>query len=213
VRLLASVCLALIVVPVSVLSYTDIPKDTLINWITNGPPADFILIDVRDSATEVAPRGIIGTDSCRPYNLSWNQGVFKPAVAAIPVTMPVVVYCAAGGRSPLAAAYLDTAVHLQHVYNLLGGFGGWSGATMAAASVKPRSEFAAASMHAHPGATVQWFPVRRERSTTAMGSGVNVAAGWSLDLLGRVNHSSGTVVVSLVGLRCTAHAKSVLPVK
>ncbi len=52
---------------------------------------------------------------------------FKTAVKSLDKTKPVLVYCAAGGRSASASDYLSQEGFLA-VYDLKGGLGAWKGA-------------------------------------------------------------------------------------
>ncbi len=116
--------------------------DSLAAWIANGPPESFILIDVRDSS-EIS--SVIGTSSCRPYNMSWNQGVLRAQHSLIPKAYAVVLYCASGHRSGAAAAFLDSLGFLR-VHTLANGFGGWNGPTQAVSNLLPMSSLPAYSM-------------------------------------------------------------------
>ena len=53
-----------------------------------------------------------------------DEAAFASAMNAIPRDRPVLVYCAGGGRSGLAAQELIDAGH-QEVYNLEDGISGW----------------------------------------------------------------------------------------
>ena len=78
-------------------------QETLKDYLENGAPFDFILIDVRGS-DEIS--AAIGNAACKPYNLAWPVQ-FKDEVAKIPKDQAVIVYCRSGGRSRAAAAYLN----------------------------------------------------------------------------------------------------------
>jgi rhodanese-related sulfurtransferase len=123
-------------------AYHGISADTLSNWITNGPPFSFILIDVRDTS-EVDT--IMGTTACRPYHLSFNQGVFAANYSLLPKTSNVILYCKSGGRSGQAAAFLDAAGYAS-VYALSGGFSSWKGPKQVRANFLPLSDLPKNSM-------------------------------------------------------------------
>lgn len=95
----------------------NISADTLTKWITVGTAFDFLLIDVRDSSQLTS---IIATNVCRPYNLSWNQGVFKSTLSKLPKTANYVLYCQSGVRSGNASQMLVDSGYVS-VYSLTGG--------------------------------------------------------------------------------------------
>jgi rhodanese-related sulfurtransferase len=123
-------------------AYTTLAPADLLTWVTQGTNFDFLLIDVRDSS-EMS--GIIATDGCRPYHLSYNQGVFSGNISNLPKTVAIVLYCASGHRSGLAAAKLDSA-GFSSVYSLTGGFGSWTGPKKPYSYLKPVSDLPAPSM-------------------------------------------------------------------
>lgn len=132
-------------------AHTDLPADSLIRWMAQGPPFDFILIDVRDPPS--LDTSAIAGDSCKPYNLSWNRHVFDTAVAAIPHDMPVVVYCRTGVRSNLAATCLDQQ-GFSNIYDLLGGIRDWTGPTGTSADVLAEELLPTPSMRAPRTSTI-----------------------------------------------------------
>ena len=122
----------------------QLSADTLALWIAQGPPASFILVDVRETS-EIA--SVIGTAACRPYNMAWNSGVLRAQYALLPKTAAVVLYCASGHRSPTAASFLDSLGY-QTVYSLVNGFGAWTGPVQPSSSLRPLSDLPAYSMTA-----------------------------------------------------------------
>ncbi|MFC1585141.1 rhodanese-like domain-containing protein [Fibrobacterota bacterium] len=126
-------------------AYEALPANTLSDWMENGPPFNFILIDVRDVSELTS---IIANDSCRPYHLSWNQGDFEDNLSLLPMDVATVVYCRSGARGSAAAAMLDGAGYqCDCIYNLEGGITGWSGPTMGSESIKPLSDLPGPSMY------------------------------------------------------------------
>jgi rhodanese-related sulfurtransferase len=81
-----------------------------------------LLIDVRtpDEWAEGHLKGAAHKDY-------WGDDDFDAAMNTIPRDRPVLVYCAGGGRSGLAANELYKAGHLK-VYNLEDGITGWQDA-------------------------------------------------------------------------------------
>ena len=121
----------------------DVSADTLEKWITVGTTFDFILIDIRDTSELTT---VIATDACRPYHLSWNQGVLRADMAKLPKSADIFLYCRSGNRSRTAGQLLVDSGYVS-VYHLVGGITGWSGRpTQSASSVKPPSELPAPSM-------------------------------------------------------------------
>ena len=154
--------LALLIV--SIISFANaavknIPADTLTRWITFGTTFDFLLIDVRDSSQLTS---IIVTNVCKPYNLSWNQGVFKSTLVKMPKTANYVLYCQSGGRSGMAGQMLTDSGY-GSVYSLTGGMNGWTGPTKTSASLKPDSDLPAPSMLKAP-AGVLWAGARSNQA-------------------------------------------------
>jgi rhodanese-related sulfurtransferase len=113
--------------------------DTLSRWIANGTAFDFILIDVRDSSTELSLTGVIATAVCRPYNFSYNRGVFDRLIPQLPKQAHIVLYCRTGVRSGICATKLDSA-GFSYVYSLKAGFNGWNGPKDSISRVRPASD-------------------------------------------------------------------------
>jgi rhodanese-related sulfurtransferase len=167
----------------------NITADTLIRWITYGTTFDFLLIDVRDSSQLTS---IIATNVCKPYNLSWNQGVFKSSLSKMPKTANYVLYCQSGGRSGMASQMLVDSEYVS-VYALIGGMNGWTGPTKTSTSLKPASDLPAPSM-LKASAGVLWAGARSNRaldlSETSGGLciGAPLAAGHHLELIDMQGH-------------------------
>jgi len=142
-------------------THQDRPADTLYQWIHGGAGFAFLLIDVRDSV-ELDTTAVIGTDTCRPYNLSSRQDSLRNRMAGLPHDAYYVLYCRTGVRSNAAANMLDSN-GFAHVFDITGGFNGWraSGkATLPRAKVKPRSLLPEPSMPA-PSTGLVALPVRK----------------------------------------------------
>jgi rhodanese-related sulfurtransferase len=78
-----------------------------------------ILIDVR-TADEFAGGTIEGA-----ANHDWTNGDFEAAAEGWDKNTPTFVFCAAGGRSGQAKDHL-VSLGFTEVYNLAGGYGGWT---------------------------------------------------------------------------------------
>ncbi|HTY62871.1 MAG TPA: rhodanese-like domain-containing protein [Acidobacteriota bacterium] len=120
----------------------SLDQATLKDYLANGAPFNFILIDVRSS--EEASTAI-GNAACKPYNLAWPVQ-FKDEIGKIPKDQAVIVYCRSGGRSRSAAAYLSSEGYTK-VYDA-GGFMTWDGPTVPASEIRPASRLPEPSMRA-----------------------------------------------------------------
>lgn len=56
--------------------------------------------------------------------INFNSPDFQAQIAQLDKTKPVIVYCAAGGRSPRAAAQMDK-MGFKKVYDYAGGMNDW----------------------------------------------------------------------------------------
>jgi rhodanese-related sulfurtransferase len=134
--------LAALAVGTCLAAVNTLDQATLKDYLANGAPFDFILIDVRSS--EEASTAI-GNAACKPYNLAWPVQ-FKDEIVKIPKDQAVIVYCRSGGRSRSAAAYLNAEGYTR-VYDA-GGFITWDGPIIAAQEIKPASLLPETSMRA-----------------------------------------------------------------
>jgi phage shock protein E len=121
---------------------TQLSQDKLKDYLANGAPFDFVLIDVRSSEEITAA---IGNGACKPYNLAWPDQFQKEAVK-IPKDQTVIVYCRSGARANNAAAFLDSNGY-KNVYNA-GGFMTWTGLTIPPSDMKPISQLPEPSVRA-----------------------------------------------------------------
>jgi rhodanese-related sulfurtransferase len=121
---------------------TPLNQDKLKNYLGNGAPFDFILIDVRTSQEIVAA---IGNAACKPYNLAWPDQ-FQQEALKIPKDRTVIIYCQSGGRAGRAAGFLNDNGY-TNVYNA-GGFTTWTGPTIPPSEIKPITLLPEPSMRA-----------------------------------------------------------------
>jgi rhodanese-related sulfurtransferase len=133
---------AAIAVGTCLAAVNSLDQATLKDYLTNGAPFDFILIDVRSS--EEASTAI-GNAACKPYNLAWPVQ-FKDEIVKIPKDQTIIVYCRSGGRARNTAAYLSAEGYAR-VYEA-GGFITWDGPTVPASEIKPASLLPEPSMRA-----------------------------------------------------------------
>lgn len=97
----------------------DISDVELMALLNDRP--DLLLVDVRTDREW--QKGHIG-GACF---LDFLEDDFRERAASLPKDRPIAVYCAAGGRSADAMAFLSNA-GFKEVYNLRGGFYGWEDA-------------------------------------------------------------------------------------
>jgi hypothetical protein len=50
--------------------------------------------------------GIIATEFCKPYHMSWNSGKFDSCYQLLPKSKRIIIYCRSGNRSKEAAKKL-----------------------------------------------------------------------------------------------------------
>ncbi len=94
----------------------DVSADQFKELIDSGKG---ILVDVRTPSEYNS--GHIGD----AVNIDYNSPQFSEAISELDKNQPVYVYCAAGGRSAGAMAKLNEMGFVE-VYNLIGGYNGWS---------------------------------------------------------------------------------------
>ncbi len=116
VLLLAAV--ALIVSNPCALAHIDITPEQARDLIDTTP--DLIVVDVREPYEYCGAAGHIPG----ALNYPWNSGVLEGRYEELPADGPVLVVCAAGGRSNRAANFLDSK-GLATVYDMLGGMSVW----------------------------------------------------------------------------------------
>lgn len=98
---------------------TELDTATLHQWRAEKHPV--LLIDVREP--DEFNKGSIGGALNIPRGLL-EISIVQAAAEAVQANKPIVVYCAGGGRSALAARSLGQMGY-QQVYSLAGGFKAW----------------------------------------------------------------------------------------
>ena len=58
-------------------------------------------------------------------SLPWNSGVLQPRIDELPADLNIIVVCGSGGRSHLAATFLD-GQGFTKIYDMLGGMSAWA---------------------------------------------------------------------------------------
>lgn len=79
---------------------------------------NYILLDVR-TPEEFAKGYLTGA-----ININFFDKSFKDKVAQLPLSKPIYVYCAVGGRSAKASALLAN-LNRREILNMEGGFSAW----------------------------------------------------------------------------------------
>ena len=86
-----------------------------------------LLVDVREVSEY--RRGHIAEPSGQlpltPVNLPYNSGVLSAVYQRLPKNRDIIVYCASGGRSAAASAFLQ-ARGFSRIFNMSGGFSAWT---------------------------------------------------------------------------------------
>lgn len=96
--------------------HQDLDIQAFQEQFANNPTADYVLVDVRE-VEEFEQGHILGA-----INIPLNS--VPERMAEITTEKPVVIVCARGSRSEMAAEYL-TGHGYRDLYNLVGGTLGW----------------------------------------------------------------------------------------
>lgn len=81
---------------------------------------DLVVLDVREDGEFCGSAEHIANAA----NLPWISGVLQARFAELPTDVDIIVVCASGGRSHLAATLLDDE-GFGNVYDMLGGMNAW----------------------------------------------------------------------------------------
>jgi rhodanese-related sulfurtransferase len=129
------------------LAHTDISVGDAYDMIVSDE--SLIVVDVREYS-EFCGSLLHIEDAA---NLPWNSGVLQARFAELPTDVDIIVVCASGGRSNLAANYLDDQ-GFTNVFDMLGGMNAWTEETEScdAEPVLTVSKQAA-------GVEVNWTPI------------------------------------------------------
>lgn len=101
-----------------VLAHTDVNVPDANNMISSN--SNVIIVDVREYSEYCGVLGHIPG----AYNYPWNSGVLQNSYEDLLPDDEILVVCYSGGRSNLAANFLDSKGYL-YVYDILGGTSGW----------------------------------------------------------------------------------------
>lgn len=85
---------------------------------------DLVVVDVREPSEYCDARGHIPG----AVNYPLNTGVLQARYEELPMDGPILVVCRSGGRSNVAATFLDSA-GFSAVYDMMGGMNAWTGET------------------------------------------------------------------------------------
>jgi len=116
-----SLLLAGVVVLISdarVLAHTDLTVEQARDLIAS--TADLVVVDVREPSEYCDARG----HSPGALNYPLTSGVLQARYAELPMDRPILVVCRSGGRSNVAANFLDSK-GFPEVYDMNGGMNAW----------------------------------------------------------------------------------------
>ena len=109
----------------SIYSYDDVTPEEVHTRLLQGDTV--LLLDVRE-ITEyynghiAEPNGYL---PLTPALMPWNSNVLENEFSRLPLNIDIIVYCAVGGRSALASAFLETN-GFTRIFNMTGGFSAWT---------------------------------------------------------------------------------------
>lgn len=108
---------------ISVWAHTDVSQSKAQALIASSDP--LLVLDVREDYEYCSSTGHIAG----AWNLPWSSGILKQRYDELPTEIPILVVCKSGGRSNLAANFLDTK-EVSPVYDMQGGMNQWTGSTV-----------------------------------------------------------------------------------
>jgi rhodanese-related sulfurtransferase len=131
----------------SVAAHTDITPEQAYEMIQN--QEDLVVLDVREFLEFCGSMQHIENAA----NLAWNSGALESRFGELPPDVDIIVVCGSGGRSDLAANFLD-GEGFTRVFDMLGGMRDWVWETepCGAAPVLKMSKTVS-------GAELDWSPV------------------------------------------------------
>lgn len=109
---------------------------------------DFILLDVRDDME--VEGGIIATEYCKPYHMSWNFDDLQNNYSLLPTDVRVIIYCRSGNRSLQAGLFL-VGKGFELVGSVAGGINQYHGELEDSTEFKLWKEFPDPSYHGSVG--------------------------------------------------------------
>lgn len=98
------------------MSYTDLDFETYKAQFSDNPNSDYVLVDVRE--TDEYAEGHL------PNAINIPLSTFQMRFGEITHDKPIVLVCARGGRSAMAADFMVSQGY-ENLYNLEGGTMGW----------------------------------------------------------------------------------------
>ena len=148
--------LSVFAVQAAITAFSGEEIETIIT--THALDFDFIMIDIRDDME--VESGIIASEYCKPYHLSWNSGDFDDHYNEIPKDVAVIVYCRSGSRARSAVTLLSNE-GFETVGTLEGGINSYPGTLEDSSAFKPVSDLPAPSYLGDPASTVKKPVVQR----------------------------------------------------
>lgn len=119
----------------------EVPPDTIKNWFIEDQKTDkkIIWLDVRED--DEVTVGIIASENCRPYHVSWYTD-WNSKAADLPRDVRIIIYCRSGVRAKNAAlALIDSGYDTNLVAIMAGGYNAYTGTkTTDSSLMKPWSD-------------------------------------------------------------------------
>lgn len=138
---------ACIILLVSFLNAAEqgISGETLLQWIDGNAPSEFIIIDIRDSAS-TRSTGIIGKNkSCSAYNIPFTMFTLTEIDSILemfPKDTAIVFYCFSEHMSiTVAKDFSNFKDGFDKIFYLEKGFRAWEGPSVSSDMAKPNSTF------------------------------------------------------------------------
>ena len=115
--------MAFLVLNCSALAHIDVTPAQARDLI--GSTEDLMVVDVREPGEYCDPRGHIPG----ALNYPLNSGVLQARYDELPMEGPILAVCRSGGRSNVAANFLDSK-GFTTIYDMMGGMSAWTGETV-----------------------------------------------------------------------------------
>ena len=124
-RILTLTFVSLFIITGSLFCYDNVTPEEVHTRLVQGDT--LLLLDVREiseyfSGHIAEPNGQL---PLTPALMQWNSSVVQAEYSRLPLNIDIIVYCASGGRSALASAFLESN-GFTRIFNMTGGFSSWT---------------------------------------------------------------------------------------